>query len=109
MNSVMKGNPPLNWCYPMQYPLQLVSKIFRKKSMASCRRHVTRRNLELQLACNDSKNVFAIVAKSRTELCFLQSLQAKKVARQVAKRACWTLQRTCNLSRNPTATQLSCN
>ena len=38
-------------------------------------------------------------------ICFVQSLQAQKVAREVAKETCRTLQHPCNLSRNVTATQ----
>ena len=53
--------------------------------------------------CNDFKTVQAIVAESRIEIYFVRSVQAKKPSTQVAKTTCYTLQPTCNLSRNAIA------
>ena len=57
--------------------------------------------------CNDLKKVIAHVAKSRTQLSFLQLLQAQKIARQVSEKTCYTLQSTHNLSSNAIATQIA--
>ena len=59
----------------------------------------------LQLAVA-SKNL-CNCCKCRPKLYFVQSLQGQKVARQVAERVCYTLQPTCNLSRNAIAAQVA--
>ena len=58
--------------------------------------------------------ISATVGKGRTELCFIQLVEAQKNVRQLAKRAYYTLQPNCNLSRNTIATHtaqkiISCN
>ena len=80
--------------------LQLVSQHWKKKYIASCRRHVTRCNLELQLAMITKQSMLLL---QKVEL----RSTLKKIGRQVAKMACYMLQPTCNLSRNTIAAQVA--
>ena len=54
------------WCCNVQFFLQLVSQHWKKKSTASCKRHVTRCNFGVEL-CNGLKIIHPIVA-SRKQL-----------------------------------------
>ena len=74
-----------------------------KTSIASCRRHDAYCNLKLQLAI-DSK--YFMQSMQKVKPCALQSLHPKIVAKQVAKKACYTLQPTWNFSRNAFTTQV---
>ena len=54
-----------------------------------------------------SLNDVILIAESRIELYFVQSLQLQKVAEQIAKRAYCTLQPPRNLSRETNAKQIA--
>ena len=73
-----------------------------KKSIASCRRHVTLCNLGLQLAMV-LKQSMQLLQKVELSSTLCNHFKPERVARQVAKRAGYTLQPTCNLSRNSIA------
>ena len=59
--------------FSMQFPSQLVSqRQKKKKSIANCPRHVTRGNLELQLArpfCNLSRNFRSLLRLHEVKVC----------------------------------------
>ena len=79
---------------------------WKKKSIASCRRNVTRCNLELQLAMVSKQSMQSLQKVERSStLCNLY--KTKKVAKQVAKRTFYTLQPICTLSYNAIATQVA--
>ena len=90
-----------------QHRLVLHDEIFLETCLAMlereihCKLQMTCETLQpLAATCNVQKNILAMVAKSRTNLYFVQSLQAQKDAKKFAKRTCYTLQPTCNLSCN---------
>ena len=90
--------------------------------IATCRNVGKINHCTLQKSChtllsraatwNGFKTVQAILAKSKTELHFVQSCRPKNVARQFAKRACYTLQlvsqRHCSTSCKENCTVLHC-
>ena len=58
-----------------------------------CKLQKSRYTLQSRAAtCKSFKRIHAIVSESRTELYFVQSLQAQKKLRYVAKRPCYMLQ-----------------
>ena len=81
--------------HTMQLFLQIVSRCWKKKSTASCQRHVTRCNLELQLAV--VSRIHVLVVESRTEFYFVWSLKAQESCETNCKE---------NLSRNTQSTPL---
>ena len=86
--------------------LHLVSQRWKNKSIARCRRHVTPCSLGLQLAMV-SKQSMQSLQKVELSSTLCNRCKPKKVETQVAKRACYTLQPTCNLSRNTILTQVA--
>ena len=88
----------------MQFSLQPVSQRGKKKSIASRIRRVTCCNLELKLVMVFNKSMQSL-QKVEPSSALRNHCKPKKVARQVAKRARYTLQPICNLSRNAIATQ----
>ena len=89
----------------MQFSLQIVAQRLTETFIASCRRYVTCCNLELQLARDMKKSVQSL-QKVESSCILCNRYKPKKVARQVAKRACYTLQPTCNFSRDAIAAQV---
>ena len=93
----------------MQFFLELVSQSWKKKSITSCRSlqcfQKIRCSLDLLLSMvwKQSMESMQRVEPSSTSC---SSCKPKKVARQAAKRACYTLEPTCNLSHNVVATQI---
>ena len=89
--------------------LQLVSQLHfatsKKEIIASCRRHVTRCHDKLNLESIQNK-FYAIIAEAElsSALC---NICKPKVARQLAHRACYTLQPTCKFSHNAIATHVA--
>ena len=77
--------------------LQLVLHHRKRKSIASCRRHVTRCNLDLQLAMVSKQSMQSLQeVELRSTLC--SRCKLIKVATQVAKRVFYTLQLAPNTS-----------
>ena len=80
-----RANSSLSWCSTIQFSLGLVSQLWTKKSIANCRRHVTRRcNLQWfqQNVCNRFKSkvvLCAIVASPK-------KLRYKSQRRHVTRR-----------------------
>ena len=85
---------------------ELVSLLWKKKSVTSCRTHVTYYSIGLKLAMVSKQSLQLL---QKVEPCFTlcSCFKPNKVARQFAKRTCYTLQPTCNLSRNAIATQVA--
>ena len=86
----------------VQYVLQLVSHCWKTKSIASCRSHVTRCNLELQLVMV-SKQSFQLLLKveqnfTLCDRCKPKTLEDKLQRRHVTR---------CNLSHNAISTQIA--
>ena len=65
-----------------------------RKPIASCRRHVTRCNLELQLAMV-SKQSMQSLQKLEQSSTLCNCSKPRQVAKQVAKRVCYMLQVVC--------------
>ena len=81
------------------------SQRWKKKPTTSRRSHVPRCSLELQLAMV-SKQSMQSLQKIEPSSTLCSCCKPKKVARHVAKKARYTLQPTCNLSRNAVATSV---
>ena len=78
----------------------------RKVIHGSCRRHVTRCNLELKLTM-DSKNSMQSLQKVKVSSTLCNLCKHKKIVKQVANRACYTLQHTRNIALNSIAEQVA--
>ena len=97
------------WCYTMQYVLLLVSQYWKKKSIASCRSHVTRCNLELQLAVVSKQSVLVLHGAVCLATCL--TVLEKEIHCKLQK-SCYTLQSraaTCSGFKTVRADVTQCN
>ena len=93
-----------NWKKP-GIERQISCRLQCKRSILSRGSYVTRWNLQAAI-CIGLKKIHVILAESRPTSILCNCCKPRNVGRYIAKRACYMLQPTCNLSCNPIVIQV---